>query len=72
MHYQIEYNIKGVKRQGYAKKSECEKYMTVVFHDHKDKWQISKEVISNELFKAAKPIDKEIFEYVINQNIRNL
>jgi hypothetical protein len=72
MYYQIEFTKEGVKRQGYGKKSECGNYMTLVFHDHLNKWQISKEVISPPLFEHGKPITKEIFDYAINQNLRNL
>jgi len=72
MHYQIEYMQHGVTFKGYGKKSECGGYMTLVFHDHKNKWQMRKESISDWLFSHAKPIEKEIFEYAINQNLRNL
>lgn len=72
MYYQIEFTIKGVKRKGYGKISDCEKYMTLVFHDHKNKWSITKESIGEDLFKGSKQIDKETFDYVINQNLRNI
>lgn len=71
-YYQIEYFIAGITRKGYGKVSDCEKFMTLVFHDHKDKWLISKESISHDLFKNAKPIEKEIYHKIINQNLANL
>lgn len=71
-YFQVEYFIHGITRKGYGKVSDCERFMTLVFHDHKDKWQITKEVISQELFKRAKPIEKEIFHKIVNQNLANL
>jgi hypothetical protein len=71
-YYQIELFKDGITRKGFGKISDCKQYMTLIFHDHKNKWHMSKEVISEQLFKNAKPIEKEVFHTIVNQNLSNL
>lgn len=71
-YFQIEIFKEGVTRKGFGKISDCNQYMTLIFHDHKNKWLMSKESISQQLFQNAKPIEKATFDYIINQNLSNL
>lgn len=71
-YYQIEFSKEGVTRKGFAKISECNQFMTLLFHDHKNKWSISKEVISPHLINGSKPVDKNVFHTIVNQNLANL
>lgn len=69
---QIELFSQGISRNGFAKISQCKKFMTLLFHDHKDKWSISKEPISESLVMNTKTISKSVFDYIVNQNLSNL
>lgn len=72
MYYQIEFTKEGVCKKGFAKVSDCGEFMTLIFHDHKNKWSISKESISQLLIQNGKPIEKTTFDYIVNQNLANL
>ncbi len=69
---QIELFNQGNTRKGFAKISDDKKSMTLLFHDHKDKWSISKEPISAQLLYNTKEIPKSVFDYIVNQNLSNL
>lgn len=68
----IELYNQGHTRNGFAKISDDKKFMTLIFHDHKDKWSMSKEPISCSLLYSTKTIDKNIFDTIVNQNLSNL
>lgn len=72
MYYQIEFFKEGVHKKGFAKVSDCGNYMTLLFHDHKNKWSISKEAISQLLIEKGKPCEKHTFDFIVNQNLSNL
>ena len=71
-YYQIELFTEGITQKGFGKLSECGDYMTLIFHDHKNKWLMRKSGISEQLFKGAKEIEKNVFDTIVNQNLANL
>lgn len=71
-YYSIEISSRGLSRKGFGKISDDKQFMTTLFHEHKNKWMISKEVISPFLFYQSKIIQKTVFDTVINQNLANL
>lgn len=70
-YYIYDFNLFGILRTGYAKLSEDKKYVTVLFHAHKDKWAIIKESVTAKTLYRSKLIDKATFDYTFNQNLRN-
>lgn len=71
-YYQVELFANGINQKGFGKISDCGQYMTLIFHDHKNKWSMRKSGISEQLFKNSKPIPKTIFDTIVNQNLANL
>lgn len=71
-YYTYDFTLFGVMRTGYAKLSEDKKFVTVLFHAHKDKWAIIKEGVSPKTLYRSKLIDKATFDYCLNQNLRNV
>lgn len=71
-YYQVILYCKGLSREGFGKISEDKKSMTLLFHDNKDKWSISKESISPTMFYKAKSAPKSVFDTIVNQNLSNL
>lgn len=69
---QIELFLQGQTKKGFARISEDKQSMTLLFHDHKNKWSISKEPISAQLLFNTKEIPKSVFDYIVNQNLSNL
>lgn len=71
-YYIYDFVLFGVLRTGYAKLSEDKKFVTVLFHAHKDKWAIIKEGVTAKTLYRSKTIDKNTFDYCLNQNLRNV
>lgn len=71
-YYIYDFILFGILRTGYAKLSEDKKYVTVLFHAHKDKWAIIKESVTAKTLYRSKLIDKNTFDYCLNQNLRNV
>lgn len=71
-YYTYDFILFGVTRTGYAKLSEDKKFVTVLFHAHKDKWAIIKEGANAKTLYRSKPINKATFDYCLNQNLRNV
>lgn len=68
----IELFTQGQAKKGFGKISDDKKFMTLIFHDHKDKWSMSKEPISCSLLYNTKPVPKSVFDQIVNQNLANL
>jgi len=70
---EIEYPlVGGIRKMAFAKISPDKRYMTVIYHDHKNSWFIRKESVNSVLLSGSKCIQKNTFDYIVNQNLANL
>lgn len=69
---QVEFPINGLRKTGFAKISEDKKFMTLLYHDHKNNWALLKTSANAIILSESKAIEKNVYDYVVNQNISNI